>query len=605
MTHALAIGPRAGSETRPVAAAASWVVPVVVGWLVIYGALILLGWSVIANLEFRDPDDELRLQQVRDLLAGQGWFDLTQYRIDAASGGVAMHWSRLVDAPVAAVILLARPLLGPGGAELAALLVVPGLTLLSIAAVVGWMASRTLPRGAVWCSVLALAFAAPVVVQVLPLRIDHHAWQITCALLAMAAFLDGNERRGGWLTGGALAAWMAISFEGLPLSAWFIALLALGALYDASLRARLVAAIQALAVVSAGLFLATRGVADLANHCDAIAPVHMAMFGWGAVAISASAALWPRSRLALALGLAVAGTGALAMIALAAPQCATGTFDMLDPVVRSFWYERVMEGKPIWQSPAHIIAQHTLPPLIGLFSAIALARRSQGPLARFWLFYALVLAGALVLGIAVARAAAIPGALAAVPLGWRIHAWLTGLKRPDNSMLRLGELVGAAALIFLALLPVIPALAIERVVHGPSDPTRYEKELALSCSTAKAAKALAALPRANALAALDFGPNIMLNSDIGVMATGHHRGATAMRQVIDAFSGTPEDARRIIRANGLRYVIVCPDVQEMDLYRKRAPDGFAVRLLDERAPAWLRPVPLPAASGLKMWEAVE
>ena len=45
-------------------------------------------------------DDAMRLVEVRDLLAGQGWFDLTQYRL-SPPGGVAMHWSRLVDVPLA------------------------------------------------------------------------------------------------------------------------------------------------------------------------------------------------------------------------------------------------------------------------------------------------------------------------------------------------------------------------------------------------------------------------------------------------------------------------------------------------------------------------
>src|ERR1700694_2453450 len=43
-------------------------------------------------------DDAMRLVQFRDLLAGQGWFDLTQYRLSPPDGA-AMHWSRLIDPP--------------------------------------------------------------------------------------------------------------------------------------------------------------------------------------------------------------------------------------------------------------------------------------------------------------------------------------------------------------------------------------------------------------------------------------------------------------------------------------------------------------------------
>ena len=74
-----------------------------------------------------DTDDAMRLVEVRDLLAGQGWYDLTQHRLDAPYGA-SMHWSRLIDAPIAGLILLLRPLLGVG-AETAAAYVWPLLML--------------------------------------------------------------------------------------------------------------------------------------------------------------------------------------------------------------------------------------------------------------------------------------------------------------------------------------------------------------------------------------------------------------------------------------------------------------------------------------------
>src|SRR5215831_3130163 len=48
-------------------------------------------------------DDAMRLVQVRDFLAGQAWFDLTQYRLNPPEG-VTMHWSRLIDLPLALLI---------------------------------------------------------------------------------------------------------------------------------------------------------------------------------------------------------------------------------------------------------------------------------------------------------------------------------------------------------------------------------------------------------------------------------------------------------------------------------------------------------------------
>lgn len=581
-----------------------WLPLVLLVWVAICALFLSMNAAAISAVEFRDPDDQLRLVQVRDLIAGQGWFDITQHRVDSDDGGVAMHWSRLVDVPIAAVILLLRPLFGQAAAELAALLAIPALTLLAILALVGWMASRTLDRRALFPALLAMGLAAPVIVQVMPLRIDHHGWQIVLALLAVAAFLHPDPRRGGWISGAALATWMAISFEGLPFSAWFIAVLALWALIDPAMRGRLVATMQALAAASLALFLATRGLGDLAQHCDAIAPVHLAMFAWGALAISVPAALRPHSRIALGAGLGLAAAGALALVALAAPQCTTGSFDMLDPVVRAYWYDNVPEGKPLWQAQWHLMAQYLLPPLIGLHPAAALAGRTEGAERRWWLFYALVLMGAIAISLLVTRSAAYSGALAALPLGWRLAGWIGGLRRPANPLLRIGELVGVAALVFCALVPSVPALAVESL-FGDKVAEREDQDSKLACAVPKARDALDALPAGAILAPLDFGPNLLLNSRKGVLATGHHRGATAMRAVIDAFTGSPERAREVMRRHALRYVVICPGVQEMNLYRSRAPGGFAAQMLAGKAPAWLRPVPMPQASGLRMWELAD
>ena len=574
-------------------------------WGALYGLLAVVNVGRWLQFEFYDPDDQLRLQQVRDLLAGQGWFDLHQYRIDAMAGGVAMHWSRLVDLPLAGIMLLTRPVLGQEGAEIAALLLVPGLTLLAILALAGWIAMRVLPRTAMPMVLLTVAFAVPVIVQVLPGRIDHHGWQIALALVAMAGFLVRDERRGGWVTGAALASWMAISFEGLPLSAWIVAVLALAALADATMRARLVAATQALVLISAGLFAGTRGFADLANHCDAIAPVHLAAFAWGAVAISAAHFLKPDSRLALLVGLGAAGVGALAIVASVAPQCTRGSFDMLDPVVRSIWYDNVQEGKPVWSSSWPLAVQYALPPLIGLAAAVRLMRQSEGRTRRWWLIYAAVMAGALAIGLAVARASSIPGVMAALPLGWQLSQWLEALRRPPNPLLRAAELLATTAVIFVVLLPIVPALAVEKLLAPDSSSTKAAKVIDSPCTIRPASREVAKLPPGGILAPLDMGPNLLINTDRAVLATGHHRGARAMRLTIDAFSGSPDQALAIMRANDLRYLAICPALPELAHYRKRGPKGFAAQLGARQVPQWLEPIPMPAKSGMQLWRRVD
>jgi hypothetical protein len=80
-------------------------------WLA-YAAAAISGKWQLTRFALPDTDDNLRMAQVRASFGGQGWFDLVQHRFDPAHGGANIHWSRLVDLPIAALILLFRPLAG-------------------------------------------------------------------------------------------------------------------------------------------------------------------------------------------------------------------------------------------------------------------------------------------------------------------------------------------------------------------------------------------------------------------------------------------------------------------------------------------------------------
>ena len=68
-------------------------------------------WGAIHWFVLPDTDDNMRFAQVRAWLAGQGWYDLRQHRMDPPAG-VSIHWSRIVDLPIAGLFLLLKPFLG-------------------------------------------------------------------------------------------------------------------------------------------------------------------------------------------------------------------------------------------------------------------------------------------------------------------------------------------------------------------------------------------------------------------------------------------------------------------------------------------------------------
>src|SRR6185503_6098456 len=97
-------------------------------WLAVAATLLIHGFAALP--EGVSTDDAMRLVEVRDWLAGQDWFDLTQHRLSPPTG-VAMHWSRLIDLPLAALILAGDGLFGRVGAERLALAVWPLLLFLA------------------------------------------------------------------------------------------------------------------------------------------------------------------------------------------------------------------------------------------------------------------------------------------------------------------------------------------------------------------------------------------------------------------------------------------------------------------------------------------
>jgi hypothetical protein len=572
---------------------------IALAWAAIALLLLLTNLSGIAERRFPEPDDTQRLVQVRDLIAGQGWFDLHQHRIDALHGGVPMHWSRLVDLPLALVIVLATPLLGQPLAEMVALVLVPLLTLGCALLLIGRIAWRMFDEEIAGLACLAMALSIPVISQLRPLRVDHHGWQIVLALVAVNGLMARAPRLGGWIAGLAMAAWLAISVEGLPLAAVIAAICALRWLRGESERAWLVGLMQGLAVGSIALFLLTRGLGDLAPHCDAISPVHLAMFGWGALVVTL---IQPVRPIVWSLGgFAVAAGGALAILAQAAPQCAGGAFVELDPVVRRYWYDGVAEGLPVWHQPLAEALQIVVPPVFAILASAKLAASSRDWLRTWWIDYTLLLCGSLAIAVLVSRAGAMTGALAAVPLGWQISRWLRSARTEHRTAHKALALAGVA----LALLPAMPLTLYGLVAPASAGAAPGGTiDRVSDCRLDQAAQALARLPKSELLVPLDIGPAILLDTPHGVVATGHHRAGPAMREVIDAFTGPLDQAHRIVARRGIAYVALCPDLNEPATYSSAAPAGLAAKLRDGHAPDWLTPVPMPTGVGFKVWRVI-
>jgi hypothetical protein len=476
------------------------------------------------------------------------------------------------------------------------------LTLLAAVLLVGRLAARLAGPQAAFYGALLWLISFPARNQIDPLRIDHHGWQIVAVLAALNGLVARDARRGGWLVGASLGLGLAISLELLPFTALFAGVFALRWVMNRDERAWLVHMVQSFALTSILAFAATKGP-DLASYCDAVSPVYLAGFALAAVLVALAAKLpkaSPPVELAV-LGCAFLAGGGL-FLALA-PQCASGPFAALDPIVRDLWLGNVLEGMPVWRQSGEVLAQMTIPPAFGLGCAVALWIAAPREAARVWLEIALLLAGSLVIAAAVARFSAVACALATVPIGCAIRPLLARIDRLRGPFAKIAALLALVLVLVpgLAVLMTYQALPSLRPAQSAADAAAAEKPYP-ECGLPQSLDALGSLPQGTVFAPLDMGPALLLHTPHRVVATGHHRAAAAIRDVLIAFTAAPVTAEAIVRRHGADYVIACDEIGESGVYKNRAPQGLAALLVQDKAPAWLEPVTLPAeARTLRLW----
>ncbi len=573
--------------------------PVLVLWLVVSAILLWSGWTQIMTLSGWDPDDQLRLVQLRDFLAGQSWFDTTQYRMNAPAGA-PMHWSRLTELPLALIVLLLAPLTGQPVAEMVAGAAVPLLLLGATAYILGRIATQLANPEAGFVAVLLTLFSPAILLQLRPMRIDHHGWQIMLAVLALWTMFWPDKRRGGLTLGIALAVWLHISLEGAPLTAAFFVLLGWRWIVEKAHGKRLIWTISAFASTSFILFLGTQRQL-LAVHCDSISAPHIVGILLAAAIMLPSVSAKPEQRTWRFAAALAAGAAALSAILLIAPACAGGAFGGLDPLVREYWYVHINEGLPVWSQSWRNALVLMATSLCGLAALFAVQSKAVGSatkdlrLAGYFLIYAALLSLLVFRTVAVAAAFAIP----------LIAVWINNIfQQYRRSHIPARRIALVALMLFLLVPgPVVGQLYAtgERLVGPKSDPEKQRVKTAANvCEGPLSVAALSALPRARFVAPFDMGPTILLTTPHEVLASSHHRNRVGMRDHIEIFRSPPGQARALIEKRGITHVVACPGEAEMLYYVRKDPGGLWGELSKGNVPLWLEPLS-DMGEGIKVW----
>ncbi len=575
-------------------------------WMLLFwlGVVVWFLWQRQGNIHWlmlSDTDDNMRLMQVRAWLAGQGWYDLRQYRLDPALGGFDIHWSRLVDLPIAALILAFKPWVGTATAERWACGIAPLLPL-AVAMTGLTLTVRRLIAPASWpVALVILLGCTSTMAMYAPMRIDHHGWQLAALAITVAGLADPRRARGGATVGLSSAFTLTIGLEMLPYCAMAGAIIALRWVWDAGDVRRMQAYGLTLGGGSALGFALFASNANQVMRCDALTPV------WLTVMVAAGALLFALSladpanrwvRLGLA---AVAGAVIVAGFALLFPQC-LGRPEQVSDELANTWLNNVREARPIYKHPFKTgVAMATLP-VIGMIGAIfATWRARRGPQAVPWAGIALFGSFAAAMLLWQVRAApaaqllAVPGATALVAA---IVPWF--LSRSSMLVRVLGSVAAFLVLSGLAAGLALPYLPGEKG-KKPGTPDKVGAANA-ACARLSNLRVLDMVPRSIFFTHVDMGPRLIVTTHHDGIAGPYHRNGQAILDVHHAFTGPTERFRGIAAVHHAQYLLICPDMSETTLYRARGPNGFFAQLYKGQVPNWLETVPLPVNSPFKLWK---
>ena len=571
-----------------------WVLAI---WLLACAWFIHDRWFMIRWLVLPDTDDNMRLSQVRALMAGQGWWDLRQYKLNPPTG-FDIHWSRLVDLPIALLITILRPFLGGFGAERWASAIAPMLPLAVAMSAMALTVRRLVAPQAFVIALGLMLCCQATLLMFMPMRIDHHGWQLAFLVLTMAGLADGEPRRGGLTMGLASAASLAIGLELMPFLVIAGAAAVLRWVWQPEDRDRLSAYGVSLGIGCAAGFMVFTSYMSSVPRCDVLSPVWLCVMvgaGWLAFLLPRVPGDDWRFRLgAAALGGAIIAGG----FALFAPQCLGRPEQISDELVQT-WFKNIREAKPLYSQPWTIAVSVVALPVIGAIGGVFASWRAWGS-ARFASVAPVALVGIVSLILLLWQTRMGPAAqLMAVPGATALAWWL--LPKLSNSGSVLVRTLGVVVA-FLVISGLAAQLIVNRVPGGkPNERVATINRANSRCPTLAAMHPVALLPATTIFTFVDLGPRLITVTHHKAIAGPYHRNGPAILDVHHAFGGDPDQARDIMLRHGATLLMTCPNLSESTIYRARTPNGFYSRLAKGERFDWLTPVPMPKGSPLLVW----
>jgi hypothetical protein len=578
-----------------------WKLVVVLVWLGFCAVWIFQHYDAIRWFRLGDTDDNMRMMQVRALLHGQDWFDLRQYRMNVPYGA-NIHWSRLVDLPIAGLILGLRPFLGGPGAERWAVGIAPLLPYLLLLFSVALTTRRLIDRRAFPFVLLAMFFAASTNGMFEPERIDHHGWQLALLALSISAIADPKRARGGVVLGISTALSLAIGLEMIIYLAILGVAVVLFWVDDAEESERLRGYAVALGGGTALSFLVFASYDNRSAVCDALSPVWLSDALIGSAVMYGLTLLSPadwRKRLGLAIvaGLIIAGFHAVTW-----PHCLQ-RLEGVSPEVDRLWLSHVKEARPFYRHGWRIATLIMALPATGLIGwglLIWMRRKDREALRRVIGAAAPAVAATALLfwQTRTGPASQMMATIGCAALGWFLVplAW-----NARNSVVKVIGTVVAVCVAAGAAVPFLVGFIPEEKATPRGASIGRANAL---CGSLWGMRPVALQPKGIVFTFVDLGPRLITITHHDAITGPYHRNGEQIADVMNAFRGSADQAHRLITKYRSNYLLTCPNSSTTTIFMSEAPKGFYGQLERGQVPNWLQPLQLPKDSPFKMWRVV-
>jgi len=553
-------------------------------------AVLSLRFSELFDGVLPGLDDMMRLQQVRDLLSGQDWFNVDQSRMLTPEGG-EMHWSRLPDLFMAAVILISQPIIGPSTAEALAAGLWPLLLLVSVLALLSMVMSRLGVNIAGQLIAFFFFSGSAAIYNFWPGRIDHHGFVVVLVLGGLAALLSKTQSaRSGVILALCISAALSIAMEALPYVVGLIAIAGLFWIVRGHLEGVRLAALGAALMAFSTLFLIfdAPGIGPRRMVCDAYGWSHWAalLSGGGLLALLGVFGGWFDTWQKRFLAGAAAAALTLAIFIAVNPACFGDPYAAVPDSVRVSWLNGVDEAKSL-----PILMATEMDRVIWVFGFLLVSS-----LAMIWMIVqaspqqrlarigaGLLLALAIVATVWQVRGQTFSHLFAVIGAGWLVGVLFSKWRTKGGA----GPLAMFA--VFALLLTPTSWRSLGSSLYSVPVEGSDAETLSMDCVQPANFEDMATRPLMRVHTPIDLGIPLMTRTPHSVFVGPYHRNVLGIERANMVLIGPQDEAHQRLLDMGATHLAYCARLGETEKYAQIWPNSFAAQMNRGEIPDWLEP----------------